>query len=208
MTEGLATTLDQTAAYAEARLPQPRFVTQHATPAGAFEAARRTYLAGERVDMRALAQELGVARTTLYRWTGGRERLLTDVIWALSEDLIDHLWAGGADLKGADRVIATCHAYADTIARSRALRSFVASETSTALRLLTVRGGFQDRLVDRVAALLREEEARGTLTLRSDPHALAYAIVRLIEGFTYNDAMFALEPRLDEAMPIVRLLLE
>jgi hypothetical protein len=36
---------------------------------------------------------------------------------------------------------------------------------------------------------------------------IAYAIVRLIEGLIYNDAIAAVEPRLDEAGEIARLLL-
>jgi DNA-binding phage protein len=38
----------------------------------AFLLARRRFIAGERVDMTALAQELGVNRVTLYRWVGSR----------------------------------------------------------------------------------------------------------------------------------------
>jgi hypothetical protein len=32
--------------------------------------------------------------------------------------------------------------------------------------------------------------------------------VRVIEGFTYNDGIAAIDPQVDEAMEIVRLLLE
>src|SRR5256885_16915165 len=55
------------------------------TPAAAFHAARRMFLKGRRVDMRALAAELGISRPTLYRWTGPRERQLSDVTWPLPE---------------------------------------------------------------------------------------------------------------------------
>src|ERR1700744_5771094 len=56
-----------------------------ATPAAAFRVARRRFLAGERLDMQALALELGVSRQTLYRWAGSREELLCDVLFSLSD---------------------------------------------------------------------------------------------------------------------------
>src|SRR3954468_17932201 len=46
--------------------------------------ARRRFLAPERLDMSALAQELGVNRVTLYRWVGSRDKLLAEVAWALA----------------------------------------------------------------------------------------------------------------------------
>jgi hypothetical protein len=108
----------------------------------------------------------------------------------------------------AERLISTFSAYTATIARSHALQAFLRNETQVALRILTTRGGFQDRLVAGVAGLMREEQERDTFTPRADPAILAYAIVRVIEGFTYNDGIAAIDPQVDEAMEIVRLLLE
>ena len=42
------------------------------------------WLDGRRVDMSALAEELGVNRVTLYRWVGSRDQLLVEVIWSLA----------------------------------------------------------------------------------------------------------------------------
>src|SRR6185503_15545251 len=59
--------------------------TQHrASPADAFALAREKFLAGDRVDMGALATELGINRATLYRWVGSRELLLGEVIASFS----------------------------------------------------------------------------------------------------------------------------
>src|SRR5690242_2266002 len=52
------------------------------TPVDALALARRRWLAGERLDMGALAKELGVSRATLYSWVGSRERLIGEVIWS------------------------------------------------------------------------------------------------------------------------------
>lgn len=200
--------LTPTPAYEKARGPAPTLVETRATPAAAFAAARRTWLAGERLDMQALANELGVARTTLYRWTGGRERLLTDVIWSLAEDLITDIWEASADREGVDRLLHLCREFVIPTVRFPALQAFLRNETHAALRLLTTRGGYQTRLVKALEHLVREEGERGTFTPRADPAILAYAIVRVIEGFTYNDGIAAIDPQIDEAMEIVRLLLE
>src|SRR5262245_38648428 len=75
------------------------------TAIDAFKLARRRFLAGERIDMTPLAEELGVNRTTLYRWVGTREQLLVEILWSLAPRTFEH-----ADrrprLKGADRIVA------------------------------------------------------------------------------------------------------
>jgi AcrR family transcriptional regulator len=200
--------LSPTLAYEKARGADPTLIETRATPAAAFAAARRAWLAGERVDMQALANDLGIARNTLYRWTGGRERLLTDVIWSLAEDLITDIWQSNAKLEGVDRLLHTFRAFVTPTVRFPALQAFLRSETHAALRLLTSRGGYQTRLVDAVERLIREEQERGTFTPRADPGLLAYALVRTIEGFTYNDGIAAIDPHIDDAIEIVRLLLE
>lgn len=177
-----------------------------ATPADAYVAATRTYLAGQRVDMRQLAGELGVSRNTLYRWTGGREQLIQDVAWALSEAVIDDIWAGTAHLEGTDRLIESLRQYVVTIVESHALQSFVRNETHAALRLLTSRGPFQDRLVGAVKRIIDEETARGTFVPRSDTGILAYGVVRLMEGFVYNGALLETNPSIDDALAVIRLL--
>jgi hypothetical protein len=45
-------------------------------------------------------------------------------------------------------------------------------------------------------------------TPRVDPDVLAYAIVRIGEAFLYNDAIIALEPNVEQARAVVRLLLD
>lgn len=179
-----------------------------ASPELARAAATRTYLAGRRLDMRELARELEISRNTLYRWTGGREQLISDVVWELSEAAIAAIWAGTARRRGSSRLVEALRQYVVTIVDSHALQSFVRNETYTALRLLTARGVFQDRLVAEVQRLITEEAVRGTWTPRSDPAVLAYGIVRLIEGFVYNDALLVDEPAIDDALAVIRLLLE
>ncbi len=179
-----------------------------ATREEAYAAATRTYLSGRRLDMRELAAELGVSRNTLYRWTGDRERLLQDVIWSLSAATIADIWAATARRRGVSRLVEALRRYLVTIVESRALQEFLRNETYVALRLLTAQGPFQDRLVAEVRRLLEEEAARGTFAPRADTGLLAYAVVRTIEGFVYNDTVVRNEPEVERAVRVIRLLLE
>lgn len=178
------------------------------TPADARRIARRRVLAGQRIDMRALAGELGVSRATLYRWTGPREQLLGEVFGTLALETFEQC-KHEARGTGATRVIDVFDRHLALVAKSPALRRFLETDAESALRVLTRRDGpVQTRLVHAHTELLREEAERGNYTPRVDPAALAYAIVRIGEAFLYNDAIIALEPNLEQAGAIVRLLLD
>src|SRR6266496_1740517 len=55
--------------------------------------ARAHFLAGRRLDVRALAAEFGVARATIYRWFGARDAVLGEVLWSLVDDTLDRIEA-------------------------------------------------------------------------------------------------------------------
>src|SRR3954465_3525214 len=58
------------------------------TPYDALRAARRQWLAEQRLDMGALAAELGISRATLYNWVGDRERLIGGGPWSFAQQSI------------------------------------------------------------------------------------------------------------------------
>src|SRR5947207_13651684 len=64
------------------------------TPLDAFRLARRKFLAGERIDMGGLADELGVNRVTLYRWAGSRAQLLVEVVWSVAARTLETIDPG------------------------------------------------------------------------------------------------------------------
>lgn len=178
------------------------------TPAAAFRAARRTFLRCERLDMRALALELEISRATLYRWTGDRDELLGDVLWSLSDDVFEQAKQATVHLRGTERLLAIFRRHVQALIDARALRVFLQQETHAALRILTARDGLvQPRTVQRLAELYREEQEAGSLQPAVDVETLAYAVVRVTEGFIYNDAVVAVEPELERAAAIVSLLL-
>jgi AcrR family transcriptional regulator len=196
-------------AFTAARRNAPARSQDRATPAGAFYAAQRRYLAGERIDMQALAVELEVSRPTLYRWTGGRERLLSDVLFSLSDELFVRAKRRTAHLSGPERLIAIFRSHTEALVAAKPLHMFLKQETHAALRILTSRdSSVQIRTVARLAELYQEEQCAGTFTPRVEVNTLAYAVVRITEAFIYNDAIVAVEPEVERAAEIVALLLD
>jgi AcrR family transcriptional regulator len=168
------------------------------------------YLRGQRLDMQALAVELNVSRATLYRWTGDREQLLSDVLWSLSNDLFEQAKADHPRHTGARRLLAIFRQHVGALVQAQPLHVFLQEETHAALRILTSeQGGVQPRTVRTLAELYREEQQAGAFTPRADLDRLAYAVVRVTEGFIYNDAIVSLQPAaVERAASIVSLLLE
>src|SRR5213080_4475301 len=129
--------LGRSIALAAARATDPALTRTQATPAAAFRAARRTYLRGQRVDMQALAAELGVSRATLYRWTGPREQLLGDVLWSLSDAIFEQAKADHPEHAGPERLLAIFRQHVGALVTARPLQVFLRQETHAALRILT-----------------------------------------------------------------------
>jgi AcrR family transcriptional regulator len=176
-------------------------------PADALRLARRRFRAGERVDMTALAEELGINRVTLYRWVGSRDRLLVEVLWSLAERVLS--WAdetvGGT---GGDRVVTVLIRFLDRVIVDPGMQRFLTDEGELAMRLLTrADHEFQPRLTEAIRALLQRETDRGNLALDVELGELAFAIVRLIESYTYLDLILGQKPDAARAEPIFRLLL-
>jgi AcrR family transcriptional regulator len=160
-----------------------------ATRADVLAAARRRYVEGDRVDMRAIAAELGVSRATLYRWFGSRDALLGEAIARETEAYFAHVRArvGGS---GAPALLETFDRINRGLVRATGLRRFLEQERETALRTLTSSGGLvQPAAVAAIAELIEDEVASGAYHPPTEPATLAYAIVRLAEAFIYNDAL-------------------
>ena len=188
----------------------PREAHARVTPAAAHEAAREVFLSGRRLDMLELSRRLGVGRTTLYRWCGHRERLLSDVIWSLTEERIHAFEAATVGLRGKERLREGIRLLMESAAHDPALHAFLRNETHAALRLMTAPGAgdtLHDRLIAELSRLIREENERTDLHLRAEPEVVAMTIVRVMEAFIYNDTIARVEPRIDEAMRVLDFLL-
>ena len=160
-----------------------------ASRADVVAAARRRYAEGERVDMRAIAVELGVSRATLYRWFGSRDALLGEAIASETEEYFARVRVrvGG---RGAPALLETFDRINRGLVRATGLRRYVEQEREAALRTLTSSAGaVQLAAVGAIAAMIEDEVRAGAYDPPIDPATLAYAIVRLAEAFIYNDAL-------------------
>ena len=177
------------------------------TATDAFRLARHRWLAGERVDMSAMAAELDVNRVTLYRWIGSREKLLVEIVWGLTERTLADVSAGVRG-GGAERVVAIITRFMEVVISNPGMQRWLSDEGELAMRLLTRHDtGFQPRLIDAVHELLREEADAGRLALPADLREVAYVLVRVIESYTYLDLILGEQPEAARAEPIVRMLL-
>ena len=152
-----------------------------------FKAAMRRYLGGERVDVQAIAAELGLGRATIYRWFRSRDQLIGMVLVRGAETLLAEA-REGARGKGAQRLLDTFDRYNREVSASKPRRRFVEAERDAAVRILTSGDGyFQPRLIAMVTELIEDQARAGTYDPPLEPETLAYAIVRLGEAFIYNE---------------------
>ncbi|MFI5952863.1 QsdR family transcriptional regulator [Cryptosporangium sp. NPDC051539] len=160
----------------------------------AFRLARRTFMAGDRVDLKSLATALDVDRSTLFRWLGNRDQLLVDILISLSDPTLSAIVVG-AEGTGGRRVARIAGEYAAALIGASYYREFMRREPERALRLITTKASpVQRRVVDEFARVLEQECARGELTHPLRTNDLAYLIVRIIESFIYADLITGDEP--------------
>jgi AcrR family transcriptional regulator len=150
--------------------------------------ATRDYLRGSRVDLQAIAAELGLGRTTIYRWFGSRDALLGEVLVRTAEPLLREARAGAEGVGGV-ALLDTFDRFNRSLADAPALREFVERERDAALRVITSgAGNVQPRIVAMITDLIASEVSAGTYEPPVEPATLGYAIVRLAEAFLFNDA--------------------
>jgi AcrR family transcriptional regulator len=184
---------------------------QSVTAMDAFRAARRKFMRGERLDMQELAAELGVGRATLYRWVGGREQLLGEVLWSFTEATFERLKAEADRLhagNGADWLLYIYEQFGVYTVGFQALRTWIDSEPELAMRVMTSKHAQQQqRVIGAYEELLQEAIDRHGLTIKLELHTLAYVLVRIGESFLWTDLITGEEPNLHAAWEVARTLL-
>jgi AcrR family transcriptional regulator len=159
-------------------------------PVHAFRLARRTFLAGQRVDMGPLAAAVGVDRATLFRWVGNRDQLLTEVVWSLFVPT----WRRAVDEAagcGTARVVDALTRVTRDVCASAPFRTYLGREPDRALRLLTTRAtDYQVRVTGAFAGLLTDSGADLPLPVPDT----AYVLTRVAESFIYADLIAGAEP--------------
>jgi len=191
----------------------------------AFRCARRTFLAGDRLDMQALARSLAIDRATLYRWVGSREQMLTEILWSLIEPTVTSLRAAHGDatgvvdargfaagqspaVAGQSPAAAIITGTVRAVISNEGMQRFLDREGELALRLLTTRASdFETRLISLIGDLVREEAAAGRLHAAVPPEDLPYVLVRIMESYIYLALITGEHPDPDRAARVINALL-
>jgi AcrR family transcriptional regulator len=170
-------------------------------------AATEDFVAGRRIELRTLAERVGLGRTTLYRWFGSREELIGTILAEGGEAMVRaarRRSRGG----GARALLATFDAVNREIAANAPLRGYLAQEGEAALRVLTRGDGIvQPRMVAAIRGVIEEEVRAGRFQPPTSADTLAYAVVRLAEAFLYNDATAALRGEVERLREVEAALL-
>ena len=170
-------------------------------------AAMKRYLRGRRIDVQAIAAELGVGRATIYRWYGSREGLIAEVLNTASDPLLADARAGARG-RGGRALLDTFDRFNRGLVEARALRQFVEQERDAALRIICSGAGkVQPHIVAKITELIEAEVRTGTYEPPVDPSTLGYAIVRLAEAFLFNDAVAGMRGDVDRLREVEAALL-
>jgi AcrR family transcriptional regulator len=184
------------------------------TPLDALAAARHWFNQGRKLDIQALAAELGVSRVTLHRWVGTREQLLVEVLWVSSERALTRLHeqveAEGLVQPGQvhSHTAEVLGRWVREVLAHPGHRQLASEESEMFVRLLTHDASvFQRRLIELVRELLVEDIAAGRVTIDLEPLELAYTVVRIVESFVHTPAITGCAPDPDGNARVLRALL-
>ena len=177
-------------------------------PGPIFAAAVDTFTAGQRLDMRSLARRAGVGRATLYRRAGNREQLLDQVLWWRARRLLANQVRASAHLTGTDRLTAVVGGVLRGIGTDRPVRMFLEADPETALRLMTgTRSAVHQGMAKALENLIDLERGRGAFDASLDTPTLAFAIVRISDGFLYGDVIADRSHDIGRAVTVIEALL-
>jgi AcrR family transcriptional regulator len=186
---------------------RPRGRPAAATRGQVLDAAMHRYLRGRRIDVQAIAAELGLGRATIYRWFGSREDLIGEVLVRAAEPLLEEARAGARGRGGA-ALLDTFDRFNRSLAAAPALRKFVEQERDAALRIISSGAGkVQPRIVAMIAEAIDDEARAGRYQPPVETSTLAYAIVRLAEAFLFNDAVAGMRGDVDRLRAVEAALL-
>jgi len=179
-------------------------VIRRPRPADALGLAEQTFLAGERIEMGAIAALLDVSQATIYRWFGSREQLIEQVIDQIAREFLA-VTKAQAEGGGDERVLDFVRRMMEATVTLEPIRAFVEREPQLALRLLLGEAG----LVRRTLRLALAEIVAETRSAER-AEALEGELDLLVGvGVALEWATFAIgdEPQIDHAIHIMRVML-
>ncbi|MFE1591468.1 QsdR family transcriptional regulator [Nocardia sp. NPDC058705] len=172
-----------------------------------LDTAIRAFLRGERIELHAVATELGISRTTIYRRFGTREELLGLTLARQFEQLITAI-DSRCTSRGAHRICEVFDQAIRQLSADPALRAYLQNESPAALRLVTQADGPVHRgSVALVEKLIHRAQQQDGYRPPVDRTTLAYALVRLGESFLYSNAVSDVEGDIDHLLQMQTTLL-
>lgn len=170
----------------------------------AIRLARQHYLAGQRIDMQSLATELGIGRTTLYRWVGDRDRLISEM---LSEMVIEVIRAAIVEAKGdgLDRTIDGMRRFMVTTAGFAPLRHLVQTEPELGLRVMLAPGSGVSQAI--TTELTAEIESTRPEWAGEKASELADVLTQIGMAYEWVNIAVRSEPEIDRAIRAMETLI-
>jgi AcrR family transcriptional regulator len=151
-----------------------------------LDATLSHFLRGDRIDIRAIATELGLARGTVYRWFGSREELIGRVVVLAAVPALDHARATATGT-GGPALLETLDHFNHILAGAPALHRFVDNERTTALGIIcTSTAIVTPALARHIAGMIEAEVTAGAYASPLEPYVLAHAIVKVGQAFLFN----------------------
>jgi AcrR family transcriptional regulator len=177
------------------------------TPLDALALARRQWIHTARLDMGALAAEIGVSRATLHRWVGTRELLLGEVLWSYAEASLYEARAAARG-SGPEYLVEVIERYMRAALEFAPLLRFITRDPQYALKVLASKHSpMQRRSIAAMRNQLAEQVQAGAFEPALDLDDLAYVIVRVVESYLYSDVITGSEPSIEKATEAVAVLL-
>lgn len=187
--------------------PAPQPSPEKGTPQEALRRATEIWSRGDRLEMAALADSLGVTRVTLFRWMGNRDELVAEILWSQWSLLWTNALAT-VEGRGPPYVAGVCRRVMSGILQSQGMRSFLKDDPEYALRMLTSKSSpVQQRVIECVRKLLTDQISQRSIDPPIEVDALAYAMVRIVESFIYSDQIAGRQPDVEIPAQILLLLL-
>lgn len=182
---------------------QPTVTFRRATREDAIALAKERFLAGDRLEMGQLAGELGVGRTTLYRWVGEREGLVGEILGQLVDDWLA-IVEPEAEGTGAEWLLSILRGFLEHAAGSEPLTAFVQREPGLAMRVLMDPDGPPSQRSNAVLVRMLAEA-----DLEADaPERLAVYIGMVARTLVWANIAAGHDPDIDAAVDLAATLLQ
>jgi AcrR family transcriptional regulator len=186
---------------AAAKAVEPLF--RRPTADDAIALAREQFLAGERIEMSTLAEQLAINRTTLYRWVGEREQLMGTLFSALIDDWLELVRTQG-EYEGVDGFLDLIRRFLELGAEFEPLNLFTRREPALALRILTDRSGAVTVHADATIAHVLDEVAP-----ELDPSEESIRAIGLVaRTLVWANIATGQDPDIEGVVALARTLLE